>query len=360
MCSLEPSDKPLISVIMPVYNAERYVGEAIESILKQSYGNFELLIVDDGSYDRSYQIMQSFNDDRVVIFKNEKNLGYLKSVNFLFSKSQGEYIAFQDADDVSSFHRFSLQAESLLSDPKLMYCGTQCKYSKNGKELRRSSFPLAHEKVVQKLERGDTVVLCGASVMLKRQFLDDYHGYREFFDRIGAEHLDLFWRMLLTHKYKNLPEYLYNYRSESNSFTQKLDLNPLRYHSTQIALLAYWQCKQNGSDILGDKALSSKLVNNLEAKYKQDDSLIYTKAAITQLSFGNIRAYFWCLKESILKTKFAFSNVKLMIVWLPLFVFLHVSPKRFQRKIIEKNNLKFLKEMGVDVKAGNRECGNGS
>lgn len=341
--------RPLISIIMPVFNAEQYVEKAIESILKQTYGNFELLIVDDASNDKSYNIIQSFTDSRIRLYKHEKNLGYLKTVNFLFAQSKGDFITFQDADDWSTPQRIDAQLSEFEHDLDLKFCGTQCIHSKNEREYRRSDFPLMHNDVVSQLERGDTVVLCGATVMIKRELLDEFKGYREFFDRIGAEHLDFFWRMLLKHKYLNLPEYLYTYRLATNSITRRLDLNPLRYQSTQIALLAYWQRKLNGNDVLDDKNLCSKLVKKIEAKYTNDESLIYRRAAVTQLAFGQFGSYLLCLRESITRKGISKENIKLMLIWLPLFVFLYLSPKRLQRKIVERNNRSFLKEMGIDV-----------
>jgi len=346
---------PLISVIMPVFNAECYLEAAVLSILNQSYKNIELLVIDDASSDESYQAIKSFTDTRIKIYRNKTNEGYLKSVNLLFTKCRGSFIAFQDADDWSSLDRLEKQLEVFKQDPELMFCGTQCIYSKNEKELRRSTFPLLHDDVVLKLEHGDTVILCGASVMLRRKLLIDYPGYRAFYDRIGSEDLDWFWRMLVNNKYMNLPEYLYNYRSSPSSITRKLDLNPLRYHSTQIALLAYWQYKLTGSDVLMDKQLSLKLITQIRQKYSRDGSLIFYRAAISQLAFGQLDSYLWCLKESIKRKGFSWTNIKLLLIWLPLFVFLHLSPKRTQRKIIEKSNIRFLKEMGVDARMGKVE-----
>lgn len=342
--------RPTISVIMPVYNAELYVACAIESILNQTFSNIELLVLDDASTDGSLSVIESYKDSRIRLYKHTENKGYLKSVNFLFSQCSGDYIAFQDADDWSDISRLQSQLIEFQKDPELMFCGTQCVYSKHGREQRRSSFPQIHSDVIAQLERGDTVVLCGASVMLQRELLTEYSGYREFFDRIGAEHLDWFWRMLINHKYINIPEHLYTYRSNMGSFTRKLDLNPLKYHSTQIALLAYWQRKLYGKDVLDDKTSSLALVNKIEAKYRSDESLIYRQAAVTQLAFGQFSSYAWCLRESIARKGVTLDNIKLMLIWLPLFVFLHLSPKRLQRKIVENKNQFFLKEMGIDIK----------
>ena len=343
--------KPLISVLMPVFNAEMYVVQAIESIINQDYENFELLIIDDASDDDSFSIISGIEDSRVRIFQNDRNKGYLTSVNYLFSQCRGDYITFQDADDWSEPNRLSNQELAFRKDSKLMFCGTQCIYTKNGREQRRSMFPLEHDDVVQQLESGDTAILCGASVMIKHQLLNEFGGFRVFFDRVGAEHLDWFWQMMINNRYMNLSEPLYTYRATDNSFSRKLDLNPLRYHCTQIALLAYWQKKLNGKDALDEESTQLSLKHSIEKKYESDSSLIYRQAGVTQLAFGEYRAYVDCLKNSIRCKGVTIANVKFMFIWFPLFIFLMFCPRTLQRKVVKRNNLNFLKDQGVDVNA---------
>ena len=104
-------NKKLISVLLPVFNAEEDINIAIQSILNQSYKDFELLIIDDGSTDNSYQICMNISqqDNRVKVFKNHNNLGLTKSLNLLINESNGEYLARQDADDWSEGTRFEKQ-----------------------------------------------------------------------------------------------------------------------------------------------------------------------------------------------------------------------------------------------------------
>ena len=91
---------PTVSIIMPVYNAEKYVAQAVESVLKQSFSDFEFLIFDDGCTDKSIEIIQQFKDKRIQIFSDGKNSGIVKRLNFLIKKSTGQYIARMDADDI--------------------------------------------------------------------------------------------------------------------------------------------------------------------------------------------------------------------------------------------------------------------
>lgn len=105
------SKKPKISVLMSVYNNEKTLNESIESILNQSYENFEFLIIDDYSTDKSIEIIKKFSnfDKRVKYYKNSTNIGLTKSLNKLIEKSSGEYIARQDSDDTSDLQRLDVQ-----------------------------------------------------------------------------------------------------------------------------------------------------------------------------------------------------------------------------------------------------------
>ena len=94
-------NRQTVSVIMPVYNAEPFVGQALKSILDQTFRDFELIIVDDGSGDRSREIVHSFHDERIVSIENGRNLGLTASLNVGLEKARGEFIARQDADDLS-------------------------------------------------------------------------------------------------------------------------------------------------------------------------------------------------------------------------------------------------------------------
>src|ERR1700752_3454291 len=98
----------LVSVIMPAYNCEKYVKKAIDSILNQTYSNFELLIADDCSKDSTKNIIDSYTDNRIKRFHNETNMGYLQASNKLFKECEGDFITFQDADDYSAPNRLEL------------------------------------------------------------------------------------------------------------------------------------------------------------------------------------------------------------------------------------------------------------
>ena len=110
-------NNPQISVVLPVYNEEKYIEECIWSILNQTYNNFELIIVDDASTDRSLEIINTFNDPRIQLFSNKKNLGIAKSLNKGCLNVRGEFIARIDANDIAVKTRFEKQLKYLNNNP---------------------------------------------------------------------------------------------------------------------------------------------------------------------------------------------------------------------------------------------------
>ena len=119
---------PKVSVVMPAYNAEAYIGAAMESILSQSFGDFEFLILNDCSTDGTEAIIQSYDDPRIVYIKNEKNMGVAATLNKGLAAAQGEYIARMDADDFSLPQRFEKQVAYLDAHPEVVVLGTQVQF----------------------------------------------------------------------------------------------------------------------------------------------------------------------------------------------------------------------------------------
>ena len=103
----------MLSVIMPVFNEEKYIAQAIDSIICQTYSNFEFIIINDGSSDSSIDIIKSYNDKRIRVIDNGKNIGISQSLNKGINISQGEYIARMDANDIATQNRFEMQINYL-------------------------------------------------------------------------------------------------------------------------------------------------------------------------------------------------------------------------------------------------------
>ncbi|WP_278686731.1 glycosyltransferase family 2 protein [Alistipes finegoldii] len=117
---------PLISVIMPLYNAERFVGESIENVLRQTVGDFELIVIDDASTDASAEIARAYaaKDDRIVLMHNELNSGAARTRNRALDAARGKFITFMDADDLCSPERFAKQLAFFEQHPQTDICGS--------------------------------------------------------------------------------------------------------------------------------------------------------------------------------------------------------------------------------------------
>ncbi len=130
---------PRVSVVMSVYNGEKYLREAVDSILNQTFADFEFIIIDDGSVDRTAEILDGYTDPRIVRLKHEKNIGLARSLNEGIACARGEYIARMDADDISLPERFEKQIEYLDLNLKVGVLGTWIQYID---DVSRKSAPI--------------------------------------------------------------------------------------------------------------------------------------------------------------------------------------------------------------------------
>src|SRR5258708_7569819 len=121
-------NSPLISVIMPVYNAAPFVREAVESILAQTLGDFELIMIDDASTDGSPEILARFTDPRCRLLTNANNLGAAETKNRGIAEARGEFLAFLDADDVATPQRLARQLEWLRAHPAVGLLGSRIEH----------------------------------------------------------------------------------------------------------------------------------------------------------------------------------------------------------------------------------------
>ena len=122
MCNAIPFVQ--LSVVMPVYNAEKYLSEAIESILQQSFEDFEFLIINDGSTDRSKDIVLQYDDPRIIYVENDSNMGLIATLNRGIKLARGLFLARMDADDISVKDRFAKQIAFLKNNPNYRLCGS--------------------------------------------------------------------------------------------------------------------------------------------------------------------------------------------------------------------------------------------
>jgi glycosyltransferase involved in cell wall biosynthesis len=213
-------NNPLISVITPVYNREKYITESIDSILNQTYQNFELILIDDCSTDRTNEILNNFlkKDSRVKLLKNKKNIGPTNSFNKGLLISKGEYIAKMDSDDISIKNRFEKQIDFFNKCINLDVLGTGAIIiDETGKELDRKKFPPDYKSIKKRIIKTSPVF--DPSVMIKSHVLKEVGS---FDDRLAPADDFHLWLSLFKKKkiISNLNDYLIKYRMHDENLTK--------------------------------------------------------------------------------------------------------------------------------------------
>jgi len=214
------SVRPSVSVLMSVYNGEKYLRRSIESILTQTLKNFEFIIVDDGSTDGSWPIMQelAYEDPRIVLLSNGENLGLIKSLNRGISVARGRYIARHDADDESYPKRLVKQVSFLDQNTEIIAVGSQMLVvNASGRPLRLWKTPLDHESIDFRYINGFGGVIPHPTLMVRAELIRNIGGYREGF--FAAEDLDLLLRLSEMGKLANLTDVLVRYRVHGQNIT---------------------------------------------------------------------------------------------------------------------------------------------
>jgi glycosyltransferase involved in cell wall biosynthesis len=208
---------PLISVLMPVYNTSAYLRQAIDSILAQDLGDFEFLILDDGSSDGSKKIIAEYaGTDSRIRFLPLPHQGYVPILCHWLEWTRGEFIARMDSDDVAMPQRFSHQIQYLRDHPECVIVGSRVRgIDPLGAFLFDSDHPLAHEEIDAMLMRGSGWGIVHPVAMMRREAALAVGGYRAPY--AYAEDLDLFLRLAEYGKLANLPEILLQYRQHTAS-----------------------------------------------------------------------------------------------------------------------------------------------
>ena len=204
--------KPRISVVMPVYNAGRFLHQSIQSILDQTYSNFEFIIVNDASTDNTDEILSSYaqNDPRITVLNNPYNIGVSRSVERAMQKAKGDYIARMDADDISLPTRFQKQIDYLTQHPDVVALGTQCiTIDENSHTIGEKTFPLSHKDIYRYIFR--FIPVQQPSLMIARYRLPKHFDFYSNSFRT-AEEVELIFRLFQYGKVENLPDKLLKYR----------------------------------------------------------------------------------------------------------------------------------------------------
>ena len=256
---------PKITVLMPVYNCELYIQEAVDSILNQTYTDFEFLILDDASTDQTVSIIKNYKDSRIQLIEKPLNTGYTNSLNYGLQLAKGKYIARMDGDDISFSERFARQVSYLEANPDVVLCGTSYKIIGNDKKL---SFPENHDAIKLALLRGNCIA--HPSVMIKKKILDDFSIIYDT-SKEPAEDYDMWVRLLCIGNLHIIQDVLLEYR----------------IYNTQVSKKRAEEQKKN------DIKIKFQLFNYLDIKIEADEREFLTnffkeKEAI---DFGDIKIF---------------------------------------------------------------------
>lgn len=208
---------PKVTVFMAAYNASQYISKSIQSVLDQSYTDFELLIVNDGSTDDTVKVIQSFQDPRIRLIDNNQNKGIPYTRNVGVREAKGKYFAILDSDDISQSNRLETQVAHMEKDPDLAVLGSWAKVidsrgNLTGETLQVHDNP---QKINVVLFFENTLV--HSSVMMRTDLLRKVGGYPH---HEVAQDYGLFCNIAERHKIKNIPEFLVQYRVHSSNISK--------------------------------------------------------------------------------------------------------------------------------------------
>ncbi len=310
-------DKPILSVILPAYNAEKYIKQAINSILQQTFTEFELIIADDGSTDKTRQIINSYTDSRIIASHNESNQGKVQTVNRLVKITKGYYLTIHDADDYSHLARFQRQVDYLNSHPECVLLGTSF-YNLVGTKRVKRIMPVEYVTILKNLRKKSQ--FHGPTMMFRKEVISSVGGLYRYFR--NKEDVDFAMRVAEKYPATNLTEPLYFYRNIPNSLS-KSGYNYLKFEGMKLLEILAQERERNGKDSLSygiENLQFQKNLKKLGMPYIDDPALLHRKSAAHNLYFGfyksairqsllalkvrptslvNMKALFFCIKTAI-------------------------------------------------------------
>lgn len=251
-------NEPMVTVLMAVYNGEKFLKEAMESILNQTFTNFEFLIINDGSTDNSVKIIKSYDDPRIRLINNETNLKLIASLNKGISLAKGKYIARMDCDDISMPERLEKEVKFLEDNEEYGLVGTwYTVIDGEGKEKYNMSYPSSNDLI--KLFLSLNCPLVHGSIMGRTElFKQNLYGSKEYY---AVEDYELWVRFSKLTKIYNIPEYLFRYRIYGESFSDSK--TQLMYNQTlELSKKSYIENKNEYKRLVREQIL--------ENKYKQE------------------------------------------------------------------------------------------
>jgi glycosyltransferase involved in cell wall biosynthesis len=278
-----------VSVLMGVYNGERYVRDAIDSILGQTFPDFEFLVINDGSTDATRSIVSAYRDPRIRLIDNETNIGLTRTLNRGMQLAKGAFVARQDADDVSEPERLGRQVAFMERHPELALLGSWYReISADGRVQRRLRLPTEQAELQWALLFYCPFVHSGV-MLRKAHFLEEIGCYDEKFQY--AQDHELWFRTSRQKPLRNLPEYLVRYRMNPHSMTETYG---------ELTNEGAWLCAAAVAELLGWAA--DDLAAN-QVRFSKLFGMLYgDAAALDPAELEPLTSEIWALHQAFCTT----------------------------------------------------------
>jgi glycosyltransferase involved in cell wall biosynthesis len=237
-----------VSVIMCAYNVAPYIERAIESILSQTYQDWELIICDDRSTDNTVALINKYtNDSRIRLIEQKENIGYIKNKNNAFSYATGELLTQLDGDDTSHATRLEKQVNAFINYPEIKICGTNYQMV-NLQDNYISG--RTYEKDTWVTEITNAYPFWFPGLMFRRSIMNEFGLFSEYFNGIYGD--DYHWTLRVNQKYPIyfVKDVLYNYRANPSSLTISYNGNKRKLIAPDLIAILYKQRKETGTDMI--------------------------------------------------------------------------------------------------------------
>ena len=307
-------DQPLVSVTVPVFNAGKYLRETIESVLNQTYKNFELILVNDASTDNSKELISSYSDPRIFYYENAVNMGIVKTRNNCIMYAKGKYIAILDNDDISLPIRLEKEVEFLESNPEYGLCGSFYDVIDSiGNFNVRIEVPCSFSDINTYLIFNNC--FCHSSVMVRRDIMTE-NKFAESYELM--EDYDLVYRLIGKTKLANLPVYTTRYRVHGkNQSTKKAD--------EMLSLR---------------KRMDARILNDLKIPYTENELTLHSNFVNSTYTYFKSNAELeqlekWLLSlYAILDEKKKYNSEIIARIFIKRWILLFYLTKRFSYRIL--------------------------
>lgn len=230
--SLIKNNKPLVSILLPVHNSKQHLTDCLKSLVRQSFKQIEIIVIDDKSSDNSLKILKSFAKKykKIRVYRNIKRYGIVTTLNRLLRRAKGDYIAFMDAADISARSRIKKQIEFILNNPGVVAVGSQCRFiNDKGRLIGKSDFPKENQFIYASPLHGismqfETVLI--NTTLIPKDLLCFQRSSNHFI------YSDVLMKLLPYGKFVNLPGYFHYHRNDPKAY-----FGDLRIHLASLIKL---------------------------------------------------------------------------------------------------------------------------